>query len=95
MRHLLFHYPVVYVEERERERESSRKLTDCGYVPTVGIKLASACGDCMYRDRGNDGLVSSAIRFRGTLGNPKEATGNGRAVDRVICESLPEGYIRT
>jgi len=52
-------------------------------------------GDCMYRDRGNDGLVSSAIRFRGTLGNPKEATGNGRTVDRVICESLPEGYIRT
>lgn len=49
----------------------------------------------MYRDRGNNDLVSSAIRFRSTLGNPKEATGNGRTVDRVICESLPEGYIRT
>lgn len=39
---------------------------------------------------GNDGLVFSALRFPGTLGNPKEATGNGRAVDKVICESLPQ-----
>lgn len=34
--------------------------------------------------------LSSAIRFRDTLGSPKETTGNGRTVDRVICESLPE-----
>lgn len=60
--------------------------TDCG-----GIKLASATRRLYVQGIGNDGrVVSSAIRFRGTPGSPKEATGNGRTVDRVICESLPE-----
>lgn len=38
----------------------------------------------------NDSLWYRLPRFRDTLGSSKETTGNGRTVDRVICESLPE-----
>lgn len=96
MRHLLFYCLVVYGQRGERESSRRYKLTNSAAMYRwLGSSRLPPCGDCMYQDRGNDGLVSPAIRFRGTLGSPKEATGNGRTVDRVICESLPEGYIRT
>lgn len=86
----------VILLPRKTENHHTDKLTDSAVMyRQLGSSRFSSRGDGMYRDRGNDDLVSSAIRFRSTLGNPKEATGNGRTVDRVICESLPEGYIRT